>query len=147
MQRTVSTLLALLLLAGCSGAPADTSGDGGGAQPASAPASSEPAAADDAVADDAAGTGSAVTFKVTTTGDAQVTWGTIDGVSQEDIGKGTWTKDEDLPDIPVASLMVVAVNFTKSQTGTCEILIDGVSKSKQSGKGNTASANCDTDGS
>ena len=151
MRRTASALLALILLSGCSAASPGSSGDAAdtGTEPAaSAPVASEPAAADDDAAADADATsGSTVTFRVTTTGKAQVTWGTLNGVSQEDIGKGTWTKDEDLPSIPVASLMVVAVNFTKSQKVTCEILIDGVSKSKQSGQGNTASASCDTDGS
>ena len=147
MRRIVSAWLALLLLAGCSAASPGASDAPGG--DGTEPAASVPAddtAADDTAADDTAAGKFMATFTVTTTGKATVTWGSVDGVQQEEIKKGTWTREADLGEFEVSSLMVVAVDFDKPVTVTCEIVVNGVSKSKDTGTGNSASASCGTDG-
>ncbi len=152
MRRIVSAWLALLLLAGCSAAsPGASDAPGGdGTEPAaSVPAddtAADDTAADDTAADDTAAGKFMATFTVTTTGKATVTWGSVDGVQQEEIKKGTWTREADLGEFEVSSLMVVAVDFDKPVTVTCEIVVNGVSKSKDTGTGNSASASCGTDG-
>lgn len=72
-----------------------------------------------------------------------MSWGTGSGMSQDEVKKGTWTKKVKLDDtFDVATLTVTSSDYMKSQTVTCEILLNGVSKAKNSSKGKMAISNC-----
>lgn len=143
MKRLIATIAALCLLAGCGAGPtSETKGDNTGGATSTQPtqaASSETSQPTQEPADDSV----TATFKVTTTGKASVMWGTTSGTSKDEIGKGSWSKKLKLKDtIDAATLIVTSVDFTRSQTVTCEILINGVSKAKNDGKGKLSSASC-----
>ena len=147
MKKTAIVLAAVFLLAGCATAPttdAPATGSSSAAetstttrQTTAVEAPSEPAG------DDSAQGVVTATFKVTTSAEATVMWGTTAGMSQVDIKKGDWSKELELNAVDAAMVMVTAVDFEKSQSVTCEILINGVSRSKNTGEGKTANATCD----
>lgn len=135
MKRLLAMLAALFLLAGCGATPtSQVKGDNTGGETTAA--STEPSKAP-------AESGVTATFKVTTTSKASVTWGTGSGMSQDEIKKGTWTKKIKLDDnFDVATLTVTSADYMKSQTVTCEILLNDVSKAKNKSRGKMAIANC-----
>jgi uncharacterized protein YceK len=136
MKKIIAVIATLLMFAGCGSATEDTAGDntGGGAASSKTPASKS----------DTSDKGTTAEFKVTTTGKANVMWGTTSGTSQKEIGKGNWSQKVTLKSFDGATLIVTNGDFMKSVKVTCEILIDGVSKSKNSAEGQSASASCNT---
>lgn len=132
MKRLIP-IVALLLLAGCGASPtSEAKGDNVGTETAAA--ESQASAADGITAE----------FKMTSTGSkASVSWGTGAGMSQDETKKSSWSKKVKLDsDFDIASLTVTSGDYVRSQKVTCEILINGVSKSKNSAKGKMAMANC-----
>jgi ABC-type glycerol-3-phosphate transport system substrate-binding protein len=136
MKRMIATLAALLLLAGCGATPTsavkgdNTGGDTPTTTDTTAPA---PPAADGITAE----------FKVTTNSSkTSVSWGTGAGLSQDEIKKSSWSKKVKLDDFDVATVTVTSSDYLKSRKVTCEILINGVSKSKNSAKGKMAITSC-----
>ncbi|MFT4293973.1 MAG: hypothetical protein QM582_01005 [Micropruina sp.] len=141
----LSCTAALLFLTACSAGPtSEVKGDNTGST-STAPAASTPAKSE-SPAESAPETtdGTTATFKVTTSGKATITWGTTSGTSQDEVKKGSWTKKLKLDTFDAATVSVAAADFRKSVKVTCEILLNGVSKAKNSGKGKLASANCTT---
>ncbi len=134
----LSGVAGLLIVTGCSAGPSSqTKGDntGGDARTSAKSTSTESAPAED---------GTTVTFKVTTSTKATVMWGTTSGTSQDEIKKGSWSKKVKLADFDAATLVVTNADFMKSSSVSCDILLNGVSKSKNSAKGKVASASCST---
>jgi hypothetical protein len=82
-----------------------------------------------------------VTYKVTTNGKANITYGASSGTSTEDISKD-WTKDQTITGWDGVSLTVTG-DMDGATKVSCEVLVDGKSQSKNSGSGNMASASCD----
>lgn len=137
MKKLLATIATLILLAGCGSTPTSVvKGDNTGGETST----QSEAPATDAPAED----GVTATFKVTTTGTkTSVTWGTGSGMSQDEIKKGSWSKKVKLDDnFDVATLTVTSADYMKSQTVTCEIFLNGVSKAKNKSKGKMAIANC-----
>lgn len=135
MKKIIAVVATLLMFAGCGGTTDDTAGDntgGGGAATSKATTASK------------ADKGTTAEFKVTTTGKANVMWGTTSGTSQKEISKGNWSQKVTLKSFDGATLIVTNGDFMKSVKVTCEILINGVSKSKNSAEGQSASASCNT---
>lgn len=130
-----SSLAGLVLLAGCSAGPtSDVKGDNTGGESSPAASQTTETPQDDGVT---------ATFKVTTTGKASVTWGTSSGTSQAEIKSGTWTKKVKFDDgWDAAVLTVTNGDFMKKVKLSCEIVINGVSKSKNSASGTAAVATC-----
>lgn len=125
----------VLLLAGCASGPtSQVKGDNtNGETPAATQGATEAPAED----------GTTATFKVITNGKASVTWGTSSGTSQTEIKSGTWTKKVKFDDGWDAAVLTVSNgNFMKKVKLSCEILINGVSKSKNSASGTAAVATC-----
>nr|WP_300151325.1 hypothetical protein [Propionicimonas sp.] len=147
MKRLLSTLATAALLAGCGPTPtSEVKGDNTGeettvAQTNEAPPSDEASPTSEAPAAEDVIT---ATFKVTATGKASVSWGTGSGMSQDEIKKGAWSKKVKLDDFDIATLTVTSSDYLRSQTVTCQILINGVSKAKNKSKGKLAFANCST---
>lgn len=135
MKKLLAAFAAAFLLAGCGSSPTnEVKGDNTGEDTTTTQTSEAPA-----------DEGTTATFKVTTTGKASVSWGTGSGMSQDEVKKGSWTKKVKLDDgFDVATLTVTSSDYLKSQTVTCEILLNGVSKAKNSSKGKMAIANCTT---
>lgn len=135
---------ALLLVTGCSSSPSsEAKGDNTGGSSTTPAQSTAPAESTAPTETAPAETdGITVTFKVTTSTKAKVMWGTTSGTSQADIKKGNWSKNLKLDDFDASSVIVTSADFTKSANVSCEILINGVSKSKNSAKGKLASASC-----
>lgn len=141
MKRLLATAIGLLLLlTGCGSTPSsEVKGDNTGETTTPTTQSTGSGGA----SPDPAEEGTTATFKVTTTTKASVTWGTGSGMSQDEIKKGTWTKEVKLDDtFDVATLTVTSGDYMKSQTVTCEILLNGVSKAKNKSKGKLSIANC-----
>jgi hypothetical protein len=135
MKKLLATLATAVLLAGCGSTPtSEVKGDNTGGETTTTQTSEAPPAED----------GITATFKVTSTGKASVSWGTGSGLSQDEIKKGAWSKKVKLDDFDIATLTVTSSDYLKSQTVTCEILINGVSKAKNKSKGKLALANCST---
>ena len=125
MKRLLAPIAVLCLIAGCSSAPSgETKGDNTGGTTSTQPTETATSPAAPEPADE----GVTATFKVTTTGKATVMWGTTSGTSKDEIKKGSWSKKLKLKEtIDGTSLIVTSADFMKSQTVTCEILINGVS--------------------
>jgi len=140
MKRLLATVVGLLLLAGCGSSPtSEVKGDNTGETSAPSAQTTKSTEASQAPADE----GTTATFRVTTTTKASVTWGTGSGTSQDEVKKGTWTKKVKLDDtFDVATLTVTSSDYMRSQTVTCEILLNGVSKAKNKSKGKLAVTNC-----
>ncbi len=133
----LSCTAAALALTACSAGPTnEVKGDNTGPAATSTAAPTESATPDDGSI--------TATVKVSTSGKATVTWGTGSGTSQDEIKKGTWTKKLKLDTFDVATVSVVGMDFSQSVTVKCEILLNGVSKTKNSAKGKLASASCTT---
>jgi hypothetical protein len=149
MKKMLAVLTGLFVLVGCgSGPTSEVKGDNTGEKPATqttaaattpaetetTPAETETTPAETETSEPAepAEEGITATFKVTSTGKASVTWGTGSGMSQDEIKPGKWSKKVKLDD------------FMKSQTVTCEVLINDVAKSKNKSKGKMAIASCTT---
>lgn len=82
------------------------------------------------------------TFKVVTTTKATVIYGTSSGTSQETVTT-SWTKDTKVTGIDVATIIgSLEADAPDNATISCEILVDGKSKSKNSGTGSSASVSC-----
>lgn len=144
MRRLLATLSVLMLLAGC-GSPTnevrgDNTGGEGTAQTTTAPGGKDTGDNNQAPADDTI----TATFKVSTTGKASVSWGTGSGMSQDEVKKGDWSKKVKLDDFDVATLTVTSSDLMHSQSVSCEILVNGVSKAKNKAKGKMAIATCST---
>lgn len=145
MKKTVATLAALLLLAGCGASPtSEVKGDNTGGETAATQTAATQATEAPPAEDPPAEESITATFKVTTTSKASVSWGTGSGISQDEVKKGEWSKKVQLDDFDIATLSVTSADYLKSQTVTCEILINGVSKAKNKSKGKMAIANCTT---
>jgi hypothetical protein len=157
----LAVLTGLFVLVGCgSGPTSEVKGDNTGEKPATqttaaattpaetetTPAETETTPAETETSEPAepAEEGITATFKVTSTGKASVTWGTGSGMSQDEIKPGKWSKKVKLDDFDVATLTVTSADFMKSQTVTCEVLINDVAKSKNKSKGKMAIASCTT---
>lgn len=140
INKIAAAAVAAILLAGCSSGPTSSvKGDNTGDQPTAATSAEATESASQAPADE----GVVATFKVTTTGKASVTWGTTSGTSQAEIKAGTWTKKVKMDDgWDAATLMVTNGNFMKKVKLSCQILINGVSKAKNSASGTAAIASC-----
>ena len=83
-----------------------------------------------------------ITFKVETTSKASVIYGTTSGTAQETVTK-SWTKDKKVTGIDGATIIASLDSAAPDNaTLSCEILIDGKSKSKESGTGKDASVSC-----
>jgi hypothetical protein len=81
-----------------------------------------------------------IEYVVTTTGPANVTYSTGDGSSAEDI-TADWKKEVTATGFSINSLSVIGAAGSDS-TVACEILVDGVSVSKNSGTGKGAMTAC-----
>ena len=130
MKRVLAPAIAgLLLLAGCSVGPtSEVKGDNSDTGISASAESSK---------------GVTATFKVTTSGKTHISWGTASGSSSKDIKAGSWSKEVKLDDgFDVATLTAMNGDFMKSVKISCEILINGVSKSKNSAAGKSAVASC-----
>lgn len=140
MKKMIATGIAgLLLLAGCSASPtSEVKGDNTGGETETTQTSTE-APTTEADAD-----GIYATYKVTTTGKASVSWANSSGMSQKEVKAGSWSKKIKLDDFDIATLTVTNGDFMKKVKVTCEILINGVSKSKNSASGTAAIASCST---
>lgn len=135
MKKIIAVVAMLVMFAGCGGTTDDTAGDntGGGGTKTSTSTSAPKA-----------DKGTTAEFKVTSTGKANVVWGTTSGTSQKEINKGNWSQKVSLRSFDGATLIVTNGDFMTSVKVTCEILINGVSKSKNSAEGQSASASCTT---
>lgn len=124
MRKLAPALAVLLALAGCSSASTGTTGgtDSPGGDPTSSSAMK-------------------VTYKVTTTGKVNVVYGSTSGTSSKEVSKD-WSTTQDLKDFDGATLIVTNADFMKSVKLSCEILINGESKSKNTSSGKSASASC-----
>jgi hypothetical protein len=82
------------------------------------------------------------TFKVETTTKASVIYGSTSGTSQETVTK-SWTKEKKVTGIDAATIIAsLDADAPDTATISCEILVDGKSKSKNSGTGQSASVSC-----
>jgi len=81
-----------------------------------------------------------IEYVVTTTGPANVNYWNGTGSSNEDIS-ANWKKDVTAKGFEITSL-TVSGDFGSNAKVTCEILVDGVSVSKNSGSGTGAMASC-----
>jgi hypothetical protein len=136
ISKTLAATVLAILLTGCAAGPtASVKGDNtGGEQTTTASPSTKAAPEEDGVT---------ATFKVTTNGKASVTWGTSSGTSQAEIKAGEWTKKVKFDEgWDAAVLTVTNGDFMKKVKISCEILINGVSKSKNSASGTAAVATC-----
>lgn len=75
---------------------------------------------------------SVITYKATSEGKADASYGAISGTSNEAF-TGDWTKDASVTGWDAASLIIQSDDITSDQKLTCEILVDGESVAKQSG--------------
>jgi hypothetical protein len=83
-----------------------------------------------------------ITFKVETTAKTMVIYGTTSGTSQETVTK-SWTKEKKVTGIDGATIIgSLDADAPDNATLSCEILIDGKSKSKNSSTGKSASVSC-----
>lgn len=139
MKKLAAVLALCLLLAGCGASQTVVGVDDSGAE---TPGQTEDNPANKQGAEPQGKT-ITVTYKVTTTADASVSWAGSTDALREDVGKGEWTKQVKFETTPViASLGVVALDTANSQTVTCEILIDGESKAKESATRKLATVTC-----
>jgi hypothetical protein len=81
-----------------------------------------------------------VEYVVTTSGPAKVNYWNGDGSSNEDI-TADWKKEVTATGLSLSTLSVTG-DFSVATSVTCEILVDGVSVSKNSGSGTAAMASC-----
>ncbi|MFE5836705.1 hypothetical protein [Arthrobacter sp. NPDC056493] len=82
-----------------------------------------------------------VQYVVTTSGPASVSYWTPGGTSTEDITAG-WKKSITSKEFNITSISVTGSFSDASAAVTCEILIDGKSAGKNTGKGTGAHASC-----
>jgi flagellar basal body-associated protein FliL len=83
-----------------------------------------------------------ITFKVETTAKTMVIYGTTSGTAQETVTT-SWTKEKKVTGIDGATVIAsLDSDAPDNATISCEILIDGKSKSKESGTGKSASVSC-----
>lgn len=82
-----------------------------------------------------------VEYVVTTAGPATVSYWTPGGTSQEDI-KADWKKSITSKEFNITSLTVIGSFSDATAAVSCEILIDGKSAGKNTGKGAGATASC-----
>ena len=81
-----------------------------------------------------------IEYVVTTTGPAKVTYWNGDGSSNEDI-TANWKKEVTATGLTFSTLSVMG-DFMAESTVTCEVLVDGVSTSQNTGSGKSAMASC-----
>lgn len=81
-----------------------------------------------------------IEYVVTSTGPANVSYWNGDGSSTEDI-TGDWKKEVTATGFGISSLVVTG-DFATESSVTCEIIVDGVSSSTNSGSGTGAMASC-----
>lgn len=81
-----------------------------------------------------------IEYVVTTTAPAKVTYWNGDGSSNEDI-TADWKKEVTATGLSFSTLSVIG-DFMTESTVTCEVLVDGVSTSKNTGSGKSAMASC-----
>ncbi|MDQ0676070.1 putative PurR-regulated permease PerM [Pseudarthrobacter siccitolerans] len=81
-----------------------------------------------------------IEYVVTSTGKANVTYWNGDGSSNEEI-TADWKKEVTATGLGLSTLTVTG-DFAAATSVTCEILVDGVSTSKNSGSGTGAMASC-----
>lgn len=74
-----------------------------------------------------------IVYKATSDREASAMYGATDGTSN-DTFTGDWKKESTVTGWDAASLIVTSEDYSKSQTVTCEIIINGESVAKQSGK-------------
>ncbi len=83
-----------------------------------------------------------ITYKVETTGKAQVVYGSTTGTSQETITT-SWTTEKKVNGFDVTTLMATLdYDVPDKSTISCEILVDGKSQSKNSATGKSGSVSC-----
>lgn len=83
-----------------------------------------------------------ITYKVETTGKAQVVYGTTTGTSQATI-TAPWTTDKKVNGIDVTTLIATLdYDVPDNATISCEILVDGKSQSKNAATGKSGSVSC-----
>ncbi|MHC6175418.1 DUF308 domain-containing protein [Glutamicibacter sp. X7] len=75
---------------------------------------------------------SVITYKATSDGEAEATFGETSGTSNETF-TGEWTTDTKVTGWDAASLIVQNTDYSSDKKVTCEILVDGESVTKQSG--------------
>jgi hypothetical protein len=124
-----------MLLAGCgstSGASSST--------PASVPVSATVASTTASTATEASP--GKVTYKVETSAAAKISYGNVASMATAEVRAGDWSKAGDMAAIDTLQLTVMSADAAKDATVSCEILVDGVSKSKKTGSGLAAVAMC-----
>lgn len=83
-----------------------------------------------------------IQLKVTTTGKANVTYGTSGGMSQAEVDQNWSQVLESDKAFEIITLTVTNGDLNKKNDVTCEIVVDGTSVQKQSGTGTAAMASC-----
>lgn len=81
-----------------------------------------------------------IEYVVTSTGNANVTYWNGDGSSTEEI-TADWKKEVTATGLGFSTLMVTG-DFAAESSVSCEIIVDGVSTSKNTGSGTGAMASC-----
>lgn len=135
MKKAIAGGLLVILLAGCGGMSGGTSSSASSTSPASTASSTTASTATEASA-------GKVTYKVTTSKAAKVSYGNVSGMATADIPAGDWSKTGDMAAIDTLQITVMSADAAKDATVSCEILVGGVSKSKKTGSGLAAVAMC-----
>ena len=146
MKKLLVVVVGLMLLTGCGAAASTKEVTAASADKTST--DTPPTAGASPTPTEASPTPSAdpmtATFKVTTTGRASVSWGVGSDVTSARISKGQWSRTvtvDPTDTLEIASLSVTSV-ARSSQTVTCQILLNGVSRVEKTSKGKIAIADC-----